>query len=72
MPFGMKGDRPSNTDDIVEHLKHVNYPVTGKAFREACSNMSDVPSKERDWVLKNLPEDKTFNSADEIRRELGL
>ncbi len=70
--MGVVKDRPSNIDEIREHLTHVDYPVTGKAFVEACSKMSDVPKEERDYVIKNLPVDRTYNSADEIKEVLRL
>lgn len=70
--MGVVKGRPSNIDDIREHLKHVDYPVRGKTFIEACANMSDVPKVERDWVIKNLPVNRTYRNADEIIQVLGL
>jgi hypothetical protein len=39
------------------HLKnHVTYPASRSQVVAACSDMSDLPAEDRDWVAKNLPE----------------
>lgn len=64
--------KPMNTQEIVEHLGHVDYPITGKELMEACENMSHVSDEEREWVKRNIQEDRTYNSREELRRELKL
>ena len=67
-----RGIKPSNLQGIVDHLDHVKYPVTGGKFIEACNNMSDVTKEQKDWVMKNIDVNKTYNSADDIKRVLEL
>lgn len=48
------------------HLKHhVTYPANRKQVTEACNNMMDVPSADREWFSKTLPEG-TYKSADDV------
>jgi hypothetical protein len=59
-------------DDVVKHIReHSKYPTTKKELVAACSGMSDVPSVDKEWFEKNLPE-KTYSTADEVIRALGL
>lgn len=64
--------KPKSVKNIVEHLGHVDYPVTGKKFNEACENMSDVSEEEKMWVKGNINMDKTYMSANEIKKDLRL
>ncbi len=68
----MQREKPSSTLEIQEHLGHVKYPVTGRQLMTACNNMSDVPTKEREWVKQNLSENKTYNSPEDIKKDLGI
>ncbi len=61
-----------NTKEIMSHLNDVNYPVTGKAFMEACDNMSHASETERMWVKENINMNKTYNSPEEIKKDLKL
>ncbi len=56
---------------LHEHLAHVDYPVTGREFLDACNKMSDVTVEERDIAAKCIIEDKTYNNEDEIREALN-
>lgn len=58
--------------NVINHLKDVTYPVTGKKFVEACERMSDIPDEQRRWVRDNIDLNKTYRSADEIRKALRL
>jgi hypothetical protein len=63
---------PSKTKEMVEHLGHVKYPITGKEFMAACSNMSDATKEQKEWVKKNISMNKTYKSADEVKKALKL
>ncbi len=64
--------KPEDVANIISHLKHVDYPVTGRAFLEACDNMSDVSDEQRAYVRNNIEPDKTYASIEEIRHDLNL
>ncbi len=64
--------KPEDIENIVSHLTHVTYPVTGRAFLEACNNMSDVSDEQRAYVTNNIEPDKTYASVEEIRHDLNL
>jgi len=64
--------KPENVTDIINHLKDVEYPVTGKEFMEACDNMSDVSEEQRAWVRNNIEPEKTYASPEEIRHDLNI
>ena len=52
--------------DELGHLKnHVKYPANRKQVLEACNNMMDVPSADKEWFTKTLPEEN-YKSADEV------
>lgn len=58
--------------EVLEHLNgHVVYPATKRQLMEACANMSDVPKEDKDWFAKSLP-DRTYNSAEEVKRALNV
>ncbi len=67
-----KMNKPMDTKEIISHLDDVDYPVTGKAFMEACDNMSHASEEERMWVKNNIDMNRTYGSAEEIKRELKL
>lgn len=58
--------------NIINHLKDVEFPVTGRKFMEACENMSDISDEQKRWVRDNIDLNKTYRSADEIRKALRL
>jgi len=66
------GTKPSNVQEIINHLDDVEYPVTGREFMEACNNMSDVTKEQKDWTQRNINMDKKYNSPEEIKRDLKL
>jgi len=56
----------TNLAEELKHLKHhVNYRADRQQVVAACSNMMDVPAKDRDWFVKVLPEGN-YRTADEV------
>ena len=64
--------RPEIVADIFNHLKDVDYPLTGKKFIEACGNMSHLSKEEKAWVRKNIEPDRTYTSPEELQYALDL
>jgi len=64
--------KPENLADIISHLDHVDYPVTGKKFLEACDSMSHVSEEQRAWARNNIEPDKTYKSIEEIKHDLDI
>ncbi len=58
--------------EIVTHLKeHMKYPANKSAIVAECHNMEHLPAEARAWVQSKLA-DRTYNSADEAIKSLGL
>ena len=56
----------STLAEELGHLKnHVKYPASRTQVVQACNEMSDVPTTDKEWVEKNLPEG-TYRSATEV------
>jgi len=56
----------STMAEELGHLKnHVKYPASRTQVVQACNNMSDVPSADKEWVQTNLPEG-TYRSATDV------
>ncbi|MEM0382430.1 MAG: DUF2795 domain-containing protein [Nitrososphaerota archaeon] len=56
--------------DHLEHLKnHVKYPATRSELIAACNNMSDLPSEDRNWIVRAIPEGR-YNSPVEVLKAL--
>lgn len=54
----------------LEHLKHhIKYPANKATVVAACNNMMDVPSADKEFVTKNLPE-SNFKGPDDVVRAL--
>ncbi len=64
--------KPAKTQEMMDHLDHVDYPITGKEFLAACNNMSHATREERDWAKMNVQADKTYNNMDELKRDLKM
>jgi hypothetical protein len=54
----------------MDHLGHVQYPIKGADLKSACDNWSDVPEGER-MHADMLDPEKMYNSADEVKAEIG-
>jgi len=62
----------SSKTDIIKHVReHAKYPSTKSELIAQCAGMSDVPKVDKEWIEQNLP-DRTYNTADEVIRALGL
>jgi len=60
----------SNLSEELGHLKnHVQYPASRNEVVAACNNMSDVPSADKEWVAKTLPEGR-YTKADDVMTAL--
>ena len=60
----------SNLKTELEHLKHhIKYPANKTQVIEACNNMADVPSADKEWVTKSLPE-SNFKGPDDVVKAL--
>jgi hypothetical protein len=66
------GKKPAKTQEVIDHLGHVDYPVTGRQFIAACNSMSDVPKEQKEWVKQNISEAKSYSSSEELKKDLKL
>ena len=58
----------SNLKTELEHIKHhIKYPANKTQVMAACNNMSDVPSIDKDFVAKSLPESNYKGPEDVVR-----
>jgi hypothetical protein len=56
----------TNLQEELGHIKnHITYPASKQQVVAACNNMSDVPSEDRTWVSKSLP-DQTFRAPEDV------
>ncbi len=56
----------SNLQEELGHIKnHIDYPATKQQVVEACNNMSDMPSDDKEWVSKSLP-DQTYGGPEDV------
>ncbi len=68
----------TNVDDVLGTLKgithirdHVTYPTTKSTIVKTCKGMTEVPSLDREFIEKCLPE-RNFNSADDVIKSCRL
>ena len=64
--------KPSKTKEMIEHLDHVKYPISGKDFIAACNNMAHATKEEIEYVKKKLEMSKMYKSADEVKKALKV
>jgi len=61
-----------DTVNAIGHLKnHQKYPATREDLIKECDGLSDFSNEDKNWFKSHLM-DKTYNSADEVIKELGL
>ncbi len=54
----------------LEHIKHhIKYPANKAQVIATCNNMMDVPSADKEFVTKSLPEG-SFKGPDDLVRAL--
>ena len=66
--FSQPGEnhKMSNLQEELGHIKnHITYPASKQQVVAACNNMSDVPSEDKAWVSKSLPE-QTFRAPEDV------
>jgi hypothetical protein len=62
----------SNLKTELEHIKHhIKYPANKTQVIAACNNMSDVPSIDKDFVAKSLPENNYKGPEDVVKALLN-
>lgn len=50
----------------LEHLKKdITYPATKEDIMTSCSNFKEIPTSERDWFERTLP-DREYGSPEEV------
>ncbi len=60
----------SNLKTELEHIKHhIKYPANKTQVLAACSNMMDVPSADKEWVTRSLP-DGNYKGPDDVVKAL--
>lgn len=69
MNGGMAMPAQGQKMEMMDHLKHVDYPASKEDLVKACENMSDVPETDKKWFMDNLP-DRTYKNAREVEDAL--
>ncbi len=60
----------SNLKIELEHIKHhIKYPANKTQVLAACNNMTDVPSIDKEFVTKSLP-DSNYKGPEDVVRAL--
>ena len=61
-----------NVQSTKEHLMdHQSYPATKAQLVAECNNLADFSAEDKKEFEQKLP-DKTYNSAQEVMRALGV
>src|SRR5205807_8300677 len=69
-PSRSMAGRMSNLKTELEHIKHhIKYPANKTQVMAACNNMSDVPSIDKDFVAKSLP-DSNYKGPEDVVKAL--
>jgi hypothetical protein len=65
-----RNDPMSNLKTELEHIKHhIKYPANKTQVLAACNNMTDVPSIDKEFVTKSLP-DNNYKGPEDVVRAL--
>ena len=60
----------SNLKTELEHIKHhIKYPANKTQVLAACNNMTDVPSTDKEFVTKSLP-DNNYKGPEDVVKAL--
>jgi hypothetical protein len=63
-------DFMSNLKTELEHIKHhIKYPANKTQVLAACNNMTDVPSVDKEFVTKSLP-DSNYKGPEDVVKAL--
>ena len=63
-------DCMSNLKTELEHIKHhIKYPANKTQVLAACNNMTDVPSIDKEFVTKSLP-DNNYKGPEDVVKAL--
>lgn len=58
--------------NAISHLKnHQKYPATKDELVKECDSLSDFSDTDKKWFKTHLT-DKTYKSADEVMKSLGM
>lgn len=61
-----------NIQGTIDHLKtHQKYPATKAELVAECDGLSDFSDEDKKEFAAKLP-DRTYNSAEEVMKVLGL
>jgi hypothetical protein len=71
--YNIKGvNEVKDIQNTISHLKsHQKYPATKEDLVKECDDLSDFSDEDKKWFVSHLKE-KTYMSADEVIKELGL
>ncbi len=69
-PLIGRRDFMSNLKTELEHIKHhIKYPANKTQVLAACNNMTDVPSVDKEFVTKSLP-DSNYKGPEDVVKAL--
>lgn len=55
---------------VLKHLKNdITYPASKDDIMTACNNFKEIPTSERDWFDKTLP-DREYKTPEEVLNAL--
>ena len=70
IPLQKSANSMSNLKTELEHIKHhIKYPANKTQVLAACNNMTDVPSIDKEFVTKSLP-DNNYKGPEDVVRAL--
>ncbi len=70
IPNAIRPRDMSNLKTELEHIKHhIKYPANKTQVLAACNNMTDVPSVDKEFVTKSLP-DNNYKGPEDVVKAL--